>query len=152
MEEKESIFGPEFDEMALPSRKSLLPWWVKIFTWIFLIMGFGVLISFLTSLGGISVDLSLYGLSSSTRPLTTITLVLILLYSLKGATSICLLTEQPWAIKLGMVDAVVGILCCTFVMIYPLVNHSGFSFRGELIVLIPYLRWLIKVKPLWERR
>jgi len=115
-------------------------------------MGFGVFISFLTSLGGISVDLSLYGLRSSTRPLTTITLILISLYLLKGATSICLLTEQHWAIKLGMADAVAGILCCTFVMIYPLVNDSGFSFRGELIVLIPYLRWLIKVKPLWERR
>lgn len=152
MEEKESIFGPEFDELTLPSRKSLLPWWVKIFTWIFLIMGFGVLISFLTSLGGMSVDLSLYGLRASTRPLTMTSGILVALYLLKAAIAMCLLTERDWAIKLGIADAVAGIICCTFVMIYPLINSSGFSFRGELIVLIPYLRWLIKVKPLWERR
>jgi hypothetical protein len=152
MEEKDSIFGPEFDQMALPGRRSLLPWWVKIFSWIFLIMGFGVLVSLLTSLGGMSVDLSLYGLQAGTRPVTSITLILLALYSLKGATAICLLTEQSWAIKLGIADALAGIVCCTFVMVYPLISHSGFSFRGELIVLIPYLRWLIKVKPLWERR
>ncbi|HEY0609236.1 MAG TPA: hypothetical protein VGD35_06255 [Chitinophaga sp.] len=153
MEDKDSIFGPEFDEMALPSRKSLLPWWVKLFTWIFLISGVGAVILFLISFGGISVNLSLYGLSAGTRPLTVIGLILIILYSLKGATSICLLTEQDWAIKLGMVDAVAGISCCIFAMSYPLITGgSGFTFRGELILLIPYLRWLIRVRPLWEKR
>ncbi|WP_298737762.1 hypothetical protein [uncultured Chitinophaga sp.] len=151
MEDKESIFGPEFDEMALPRRKSLMPWWVKIFTWIFLVMGFGVAVSSLTSLGGISVNISLYGMHASTWPLSVLVLILISLYLLKGLTAICLLLERDWAIKLGLADAVTGILCCIFVMCYSMISGDGFSFRLELFALIPYLRWLIKVKPLWER-
>lgn len=154
MEDKESIFGPEFDEMALPRRRSLMPWWVKLFTWIFLVLSAVAVMSFVAGFFGFDTSLSLYGLETS-QSLTLGGLILMAVFLLKGVTAVALWMEQDWAIHAGLADAVLGILFCSFMMlVYPFLegNAWNFNFRLELIALVPYLRWLMKVKPLWERR
>jgi hypothetical protein len=154
MEDKESIFGPEFDQMALPRRRSLMPWWVKLFTWIFLVLGAISAMGFVAGFFGLNTDLSLYGLESN-GPLSLAGLILLAIFLLKGITAFALWMEQDWAIHLGFADAILGILFCSFMMlVYPFLdgNAGGFKLRLELFVLVPYLRWLMKVKPLWERR
>lgn len=154
MEDKESIFGPEFDQMALPRRRSLMPWWVKLFTWIFLVLGAITVMGFVAGFFGFNTNISLYGLETS-QPLSVTGLVLMTVFLLKGVTAFALWMEQDWAIHVGFADAILGILFCSFMMlVYPFLDgvESHFSFRLELIALIPYLRWLMKIKPLWERR
>jgi len=75
------------------------------------------------------------------------------IFLLKGIVSYGLLMEKDWAIKLGILDASLGILICMLVMVYSLLKFRGgyISFRIELLLLIPYLIRLFKIKPAWEK-
>lgn len=153
MQEEPSIFGPEFDELDLPRRRALLPWWVKVFSWLFIILGAIAAGVFLLSLMGFSANIALYGLEA-TRLFSVEGIILISVFLLKAVTGAALWTEQQWAITTGIADAVIGIVFCVFMMgIYPFITaEREFNLRLELILLIPYLRWLIKVKPAWEKK
>ncbi|MEI6945777.1 hypothetical protein V9K67_01170 [Paraflavisolibacter sp. H34] len=79
---------------------------------------------------------------------------LCLLYLFKGVTAWGLWTGKDWAITFGLVDALAGIVLCTAVMfLFPLIPSLGntFTLRLELLVLVPYLLQLQKMKPLWIR-
>jgi len=72
----------------------------------------------------------------------------------KAITAFGLWFEKDWAIKLGQIDSVIGIIICIYVMcIYPFIyEKAGFSFnlRLELLLLIPYLVKLSRIKSSWE--
>jgi hypothetical protein len=151
LNEGEDLLSDIVQQMSAVKRKSLLPWWIKVFMWIFLIMGALAPIGFIFGILGYDFKLSLYGLETS-DPVSITGICIILLFLLKGITSYGLLRETDWAIKLGMIDAITGICICSFVMIYSILNSSSamFSFRLELALLIPYLIKLSKIKATWE--
>jgi F0F1-type ATP synthase membrane subunit a len=132
-------------------RRKLLPIWMKVFVWIFMIMGaFAPLILLFSASGG-TASLALYGLET-TDPYSNIGLSLCALFILKGPVAYGLWSERNWAVKLAIGDAVLGILICIAVTLEPLYGHqTSYSFRLELVVLIPYLLWLLKIKRPWER-
>lgn len=120
--------------------------------WIFLVFGLLAPVGLIFGLLGYNFKLSLYGIETS-EPLSFTGLGLIVLFLLKGMVSFGLLKERDWAITLGLVDAVLGIIACCFVMIYPLIYSElqvHMNFRLELIALFPYLLALMKIKPAWE--
>ena len=134
-------------------RKDLLPWWIKIFSWIFLIFGAIAPLGLLFGILGNTFEISLYGFETK-EPISIIGISMILIFLFKGFTAYSLLQEKNWAIILGITDAVVGIILCSFIMIYPLIiSDAGMSltFRLELLLLIPYLLKLLKIKPDWEK-
>lgn len=151
MEPQIDILG---DDIGLipPKRRSLLPWWVKIFCWIFMIFGGISAIGIVFGILGYNFQLSLYGLESS-RPLSLIGGLLMLTFLLKGAAAFALWTEKDWAITLGFVDAVLGIVICGLAMLIAPFLNIGFSFnlRLELALLIPYLLWLNRTKAAWHK-
>ena len=129
-------------------RKDLLPWWVKVFIWIFLIFG-----AMLLGILGYKFEISLYGFETN-EPISIIGISMILIFLFKGFTAYSLLKEKNWAIILGIMDAIIGIALCSFAMLYPLFYpEAGVSltFRLELVLLIPYLLKLLKIKPDWEK-
>ena len=63
-QELESRFD-EFDKPAIIRRK-LLPWWIKVFCWIFMILAVGAVGALITNLFIPNVNVSLYGFSSNT--------------------------------------------------------------------------------------
>jgi hypothetical protein len=131
-------------------RKKLLPLWIKIFAWIFLIFGAFAPLMVVLGILGYPAQLALYGLQTN-EPFSVIGITIILLFIIKGITAFGLLKEKPWAIKIGMADAVIGIAICTFFMLYTMINsEANFSLRVELIALIPYLLKLKKIKTEWE--
>ena len=131
-------------------RKRMLPLWIKIFTWIFLIISAFAPIVFVLGLMGFTAQLALYGLETN-EPLSLIGIVITALFIIKGITAFGLLKEKDWAIKIGIADAIIGIVICTLVMLYPMINSdSKFSLRIELVALIPYLLKLLKIKIQWE--
>ena len=134
---------------AIP-RKKLLPLWIKIFTWIFLVMSAFVPIVLILGLIGYNAELALYGLETD-EPFSTIGIIITTLFIIKGITAFGLLKEKNWAVKIGIFDAIIGIIICTLVMLYPIIN-SNFkeSLRLELVALIPYLLRLLKIKTQWE--
>lgn len=131
------------------SRKLLIPLWIKIFAWIFIVFG---LITPIALIGGIIMHnfaLSLYGLEANT-PYSLIGAFVTALFIFKGIVAFGILKREDWAINFGIIDAVLGITICIVVMIYPANAKNPFLFRLELIALIPYLMVLLKIKNKWR--
>ena len=76
------------------------------------------------------------------------------LFLLKAIVAYGLWTEQDWAINIGILDTIIGILVCSFVMfIYPLINSASVFFQNirlELLLLIPFLLKLLKIRVEWS--
>lgn len=131
-------------------RKTLLPWWIKVFMWIFLVCG--AIVPFVLILGmfGYNVQLAIYGMETNDG-ISVTGLIIIFLLLIKTLTAYGLLKEKDWAIKAGIIDAVVGISICIILMSYSLINtEMNFTFRLEVIFLVPYLFKFLKIKAAWE--
>lgn len=125
-------------------RRKLLPVWVRIFVWMFMILGGFAIPVLVIGLMGMKADIALYGLE--TNDVTSAEgLLLVFLFLYKGIVAALLWFEQGPAVVLGILDAVLGILICTWVMF----AAPRFSFRLELLALIPYLLVLIRINKKW---
>ncbi|PHN01778.1 hypothetical protein [Flavilitoribacter nigricans] len=133
-------------------RRDLLPLWIKVFIWIFLIFGAMVPLVLVLALFGIPVNLSLYGLEVA-RPASALGLLIILLFMLKSAVSLGLWTEKEWAVDLAVIDGVIGIVVNVVIMFILPVLYDGFgtSIRLELLVLIPYVVKMRRIKEAWKQ-
>lgn len=157
MENEELLdLNQEDQQSSLPRRRKLLPWWIRFFCWVFMIMGGITPFAIVLGILGFSFNISLYGIETNT-PLSVAGMGLTALFILKGATAFGLWTEKDWAIKLGYVDAIIGILVCIVVtFIQPMFDTSNgfmvsYSFRFELLFLVPYLYKLSKISPQWKQ-
>lgn len=129
-------------------RRALLPLWIKVFTWIFLVFGAVVPIALVLGILGINFNLSLFGLET-TQVFSIIGIIIVLLFAIKGITAWGLWTEKDWAITIGQTDAIISIIIC---VVGTFIDTSGgfkLTVRLELIPLIPYLIKLNKIKKLW---
>ncbi|HEX9511096.1 MAG TPA: hypothetical protein VF939_11490 [Puia sp.] len=143
------------ENAKLVRRRDLLPWWMKVFIWIFIVMGGLSIPVFIIGLLGLHADLAFYGLETN-QPISLIGILLMAVFLLKGVVSYGLWAEEDWAIVLGYVDAIAGILICLFVMfglpyLYPM-EGSKFTFRLEILLLVPYLIKLQRLKSQWDKR
>jgi hypothetical protein len=133
-------------------RRSLLPMWIKIFIWLFMILGLVSVPLFIFGLIGSGFYIELYGLKSSV-PTSFVALFLEIIFLFKCVVSFCLWFEEKQAIRLGIVDAAFGILVCLLCM-FDFPSNVGIqaqrSFRLEIIFLIAYLIKLIRVRARWE--
>ena len=140
-------------QLKAKRRKDLLPWWIKIFIWIFLIFGAIAPLGLILGILGYNFEISLYGLETN-EPISILGVSMILLFIFKGFAAYSLLQEKDWAILIGIADAVVGIALCSFSMIYPFIvagAEAKLTIRLELLLLIPYLIKLINIKPEWDK-
>lgn len=147
------ILSESLFQLKHKRRKDLLPWWVKVFAWIFLIIGAIGPPALVFGLLGFSFEISLYGIETN-EPSSIIGIALLLMFTLKGITAYGLLKEKSWAVTLGIMDAITGIIFCCFAMIYPFINPqpvTNFTIRLELALLIPYLIKMIRIRSDWEK-
>ena len=153
MEEPE-VLDSNIEEQVFVRRRKLLPLWIKVFTWIFLILGAFAPISLIFGAMGLSASLSLYGLETE-QPLSIIGLSLTVVFVFKWITAFGLWTEKDWAITVGQIDAIAGLVICTFMMlIYPLIDATPgftFNFRVELLLLALFLHKLGHIKSDWMK-
>lgn len=150
--EQTQIIDSELSNPALTNRRrKLLPWWIKTFCWLFMIFGVLAPTGLVLGLLGMSFNLALYGFET-TEPLSLTGLFVISIMLYKGLTAFGLWTEKDWAINLGMVDAIAGVLICIGAMIYfPFMDEDGTtSIRFEIILLIPYFFKLRKIQKEWN--
>ncbi|GAB3829477.1 hypothetical protein [Pontibacter rugosus] len=134
-------------------RRELLPWWIKAFVWFFMAIGAIVPIGVIIGLLGYNFSISLYGFETL-DPNTLTGIFLIALYLIKAVTAFGLWTEKKWAVDLGIIDAIIGLVVCGIAMVVlPLIDTSeGFvlKLRLEPILLILYLLKLQKIKLSWK--
>lgn len=132
------------------SRRELIPFWIKIFIWIFIVFALFVPLLIIIRLSGRETLLTIYGLETNDA-FSSIGIIISALFFLKGIAAFGMWSEKEWAIKLAIIDSVIGIIICLAVMTAPVFsNRLIYNYRLELILLIPYLIWLFKIKAAWE--
>ncbi|RPE08620.1 hypothetical protein EGT74_16405 [Chitinophaga lutea] len=141
------------DEIPVHARFTLLPWWIKVFMWIFLVCGGLVPVVFVLSLSGVDVSLALMGLNVE-EPFTWEYFLVLGLFLLKGLVSAALLLEKRQAVLLGMIDCFITIPVCIYTgyRSYLSANNSGVSvnFNIEIVLAILFLWKLYKIRYDWE--
>jgi hypothetical protein len=149
--EQKSTFD-EFDkkQKQITRRRDLLPLWIKIFTWIFLLFGVAGIIIPILGLFLDSIDLSLYGLATK-QVYTPIGILIVALFLFKGVVAFGLWFEKDWAPQIAVYDAILGIVICGYMMLVnPFISDSrNFTIRLELIALIPYFLKMKKIQAPW---
>ena len=121
-----------------PEKTSLVPIWIRFFSWIFIVFSAAVPIVIILSMLGFHPEISLYGLETNS-PLTIKGATIMILFFVKGVVGYGLLKNKTWALNIGIGDAIVGLVICAYVMI---INPS---FRLEVIFLVPYLISLFQI-------
>lgn len=151
MEERPTPFQ-EFDtNNSLTRKRNLLPIWIKLFSWTFLIGG-GIITIFLMAGPFLNhVNLSLYGITAN-KLYSMKGLLIAFLFVYKGIAAYGLCFEQKWAIQAAIVDAIIGIgICLIMMVIIPFTSPNiSFTLRLELIPLYFYLVKMQKIKKTWE--
>jgi len=139
-------------QLSFQRRKKLLPWWVKVFCWLFLIAGAFATLGLIFGAFGTDFELSVYGLETN-KPLSLIGVIIISIFIFKAVAAYGLLYEKNWAVTVAIIDAIIGIVICVLIMFYPLVTQNeslNFTFRLELVALVPYLVLLFKIRRKWQ--
>jgi hypothetical protein len=151
-QDQTDLLTESFLQLYTTQRKELLPWWVKTFCWIFLIFGFIAFPAIIFGILGYKFQLNIYGLETS-EPISFIGISIVAIFLFKGITAYSLLSQKKWGIVLGIVDAITGIVICTFFILYSFLNfgsHQNLGFRLEILFLVPYFLKMIKIKTSWE--
>lgn len=143
----------QFNEFEKPPviRRKLLPWWIKIFCWIFMLMGACSVGGLIFNLFTPSIRLSIYGFTSY-NAFSGIGIFIIAIITFKGYAAYTLWFEKQNAILIGKLDAIAGISICLISMfILPFFFRSlRFEFRFEIILLIIYYIKLNKIEYEWD--
>lgn len=149
MEENNETNFVQF-EVKNTERRKLLPVWIKVFCWIFMLMGIVSIGCLIFGALGNKADLSFYGFETN-EPLTLIGILIISIITLKGFSAYALWFEKDYAIKLGKIDAIFGIVICLISMfVLPFFQeNSKIGIRLEIALLIPYLIKLHKIEKEW---
>ncbi|HEX4374472.1 MAG TPA: hypothetical protein VHZ50_14320 [Puia sp.] len=135
--------------IKLKRRRSLLPWWIIGFTWLFILFLAIIPVGVVFGLLKHDFNVSLLGFQTD-DPFSVIGLCLILLFILKGIVALGLWTEKKWAVGLAKIDAIISIVVCCLSMVGPLLGLGhAFTIRLELIVLVPYFYKMNSIQYDW---
>lgn len=141
---------------ALPGkrRRDLIPVWMKPFIFLFLLFGITGVYGIWQNFMGNESESSIYGLESFTV-FSVLGVFLKCIMFFKAITAYGLWMEKDWAIKFGLIDAISGIIICIGVMVVlPFIelveNVNRLNFRFEILLLIPYLVELIRMRKAWD--
>lgn len=134
-------------------RRNLLPLWIKIFCWFFMLFGVMAIVCLVLGIFGIKPDLAFYGIETN-EVFSLNGLIVISVGILKGITAFSLWFEKDYAIKIAKIDTYIGILLCGISMLVLPFFADGFkiNIRLELALLIPFLMKMNKIQAKWENR
>ncbi|QDP02424.1 hypothetical protein [Thalassotalea sp. PS06] len=154
MKDDNVYHAPESDLNSTPQslsleqyRKNLIPKWIKVFGWLFIVMGVLVplvgIFALVTQRVG---SFSLYGLEAVGAIYSSLALVVLALYVAHSICAYGLLFGKSWGINACIPLAYLSIAICIFTMF----TGSETLIRLELAALIPYVMKLQKLKIQWQ--
>ncbi len=130
------------------ARWDLLPGWIQFITLGFLILSIiTVPYSFYSFVENGFFDSDIYGLKKT--KISRISELALILNVLNILVAYGYIYQKDWAIKVGITNAIVGILICIFVIITGLLLDR-INFRFEIIILIIYQLKLKSIREQWE--
>lgn len=134
-------------------RRTLLPIWVKIFCWIFMIGAVAGIICLIGGLLGYNPSLSMYGFETN-EPITPIGFFIISIFLYKGFVAYSLWFEKDNAINLGKIDALTGIgLCIITMIVLPFFGDDfKITLRLEILLLILFYKKLNAIEYEWDNQ
>lgn len=134
-------------EITPIKRRSLLPWWIKGFCWLFIVTAFIAVLRMILLLFDINTEFEFYGLNAKDNiPINGI--IVFIVFILHGFTAYSLWFEKDYAIKIGIVNALIGISLCLFSMVISF-YHERVTIRLEMILLILFFVKLLKIRFKW---
>lgn len=135
------------DTSTPTSRKDLIPLWIKVFGWLFIV--FGALVTVVAGYSAITGEIgefSIYGIEVSGSIYNPIVLFVVLLIIAHGICAYGLLFEKSWGVISCMLLAYLSIAICIVTMFV----GDEFNIRLELAFLVPYVIKLHKIKEQWK--
>lgn len=130
------------------SRKELIPLWIKIFGWLFIV--FGALVTLIAAYSAVTrtaAEFALYGLTVSGSIYNPVALFVAFLIMAHGVCAFGLLFGKSWGVISCMVLGYISIAVCIVSMFI----GEGFTIRLEIAFLIPYLIKLHKIRDQWSQ-
>lgn len=133
-------------------RKQLVPKWIKVFGWFFIVLGVVAPLGYISSLAtGADAQFSLFGLAVHGNELTLKALFIMLLFISFGISAYGLLFGRDWGLNLCFVTGYLGLAVSVLVTIIGL-SSGMVMIRLEPLIQVPYLIKLHKIKPEWSRQ
>lgn len=144
----------------ISKRRDLLPWWIKFFIWIFMLIGASAIFVNFWEIVGLPLNFwfvtesSIYGLETYDR-FSILGIFISILIIFKGYTAFAMWSQKELAIRFGIVDASIGIIVCVIMMIvepfFELTDGTwNINLRFEILFLTPYLIKCYKIRKTWE--
>jgi hypothetical protein len=144
----------------ISKRRELLPWWIKFFIWVFMLIGASAIFVNFWEIVGLPINFwfvtesSIYGMETYDR-FSILGVFVSILIIFKGYTAFAMWTQRELAIRLGIVDAGIGIIVCVIMMIvepfFELENGTwNINLRFEILLLTPYLIKCYRIRKVWE--
>ena len=128
-------------------RGRLLPIWIKICCWIFLVLSAtGTLYWIVGAVSGVKIWLSLCGLTARGDALHHYLIMLLAIYLYAGALAWGLLWGRKWAPLAGIIWGFLAGIICIVTMVANQLN----SIRLELIPLVFFTAKMVSIKYEWE--
>ncbi len=128
-------------------RRSLLPWWVKLFCWLFMIFGAMVIPIAILGLFDFHVNIAFYGIESSTV-FNLQWAIVSTLFVLSGIVGYGLFYGKDWAIWAGLLLCAMHVVLVASLIAFPLSNANS-KIRLEFVLVIIFFIKLLKLKPIW---
>lgn len=129
-------------------RRGLLPWWIKGFSWLFIIFGIFTIPAIIASIANLPFDLAFYGMESTTV-LSVKGAIITLFFAVSAVVGYGLFFGKPWAVLLGLVLCAMHVFLLASVIALPLVTEDE-KIRLEFILVIPFFIKLLKLKKVWH--
>lgn len=140
------VLNPTLSDEIISRRKSLIPTWIKVIGWLFIIMG-AVLPLFhfyVIFTGGIGTYM-MFGWSYQGPPLAMMAMFISALILINACCAYGLLFAKDWGLTACILFGYVGLLLAIMSMFFA----DGIKIALEPLVQIPYLIRLHKIKAYW---
>lgn len=131
-------------------RKRLVPTWIKVFGWLFIIMGASLpVLPIMTMSLDVPASYTLFGLSFVGSPFHPMALLIQALILSLAVSAYGLLFGRSWGLKACLATGYLGVAICAFTTLYAIFVMGSFTLRLEFLIQIPYLMRLHAMKPSW---
>ena len=131
-------------------RKKLVPLWIKIFGWLFIVMGISLpLLPIVTTFMHRPAAYMIFGLQYQGSPFHPMALFISAIILSLAVSAYGLLFGKPWGLNACLVTGYGGIAICLLTMAYSIFALSTLTIRLELVLQIPYLLKLRRIRPFW---
>jgi hypothetical protein len=140
------MFVPSADQ----NRTKLLPLWIRIFCWIFLVAGaFVPLLLLIGPFYPAPMHFSLFGWSHDGSPYDVMSLLILAYLAASGAAGYGLLWGRPWGWDAGIVVGTIGLVVALASLVNARQPDGSIYIALEPVLQVPYLYTLWRIRHGW---